>query len=132
VRLLLDTHAWLWMMIEPQRIGRRTRVLLEEDQGHAFLLSVASAWELAIKHAAGRLTLPEPPLRYIRSRTLADGVGLLAVSLDHVCRAAELPRHHADPFDRLLVAQAELERLVIVTHDQHIPRYGVDVHDPAV
>jgi PIN domain nuclease of toxin-antitoxin system len=129
MRLLLDTHAWLWMMIEPQRIGLRTRALLEA-QGHTFVLSVASAWELAIKHAAGRLTLPEPPLQYVRSRTLADGVGLIAVSLEHVCRAAELPRHHADPFDRVLVAQAEIERLVIITHDQHIPRYGVEVHDP--
>ncbi len=129
MRLLLDTHAWLWMMIEPQRIGPRTLALLKE-RGHTFVLSVASAWELAIKHAAGRLTLPEPPLRYVRSRTLADGVGLLAVSLDHVCRAAELPRLHADPFDRVLVAQAELEQLVIVTADQHIPSYGIPVHDP--
>jgi PIN domain nuclease of toxin-antitoxin system len=129
LRLLLDTHAWLWMMIEPERIGPRTRALLATPE-HAFVLSVASAWELAIKHAAGRLTLPEPPLRYVRQRTLADGVGLLAVSLDHACRAAELPRHHTDPFDRMLVAQAEIERLVLVTHDTHIRRYGVEIHDP--
>jgi PIN domain nuclease of toxin-antitoxin system len=130
MKLLLDTHAWLWILIEPQRIGPQTAALLAEP-GHTFLLSVASVWELAIKHAAGRLSLPEPPLEYVRSRTRADGISILAMSVEHVCRAAALERHHTDPFDRVLVAQAEIEDLVIVTHDQHIPRYGVAVRDPA-
>jgi PIN domain nuclease of toxin-antitoxin system len=130
MRLLLDTHAWLWMLIEPRRIGPQTLALLAEP-GHTFLLSVASVWELAIKHAAGRLSLPEPPLEYVRSRTRADGIALLPMSVEHVCRAAVLDRHHADPFDRVLVAQAEIEDLVVVTHDQFIPRYGVAVRDPS-
>jgi len=130
MKVLLDTHAWLWLLIEPDRIGALTRRLVGEP-GHSFFLSMASAWELAIKHAAGRIALPEPPLEYVRSRTRADGIRLLALSLEHVCRAAELPRHHGDPFDRLLVAQAELDGLVVMTHDRHIPTYGVAVHDPA-
>jgi PIN domain nuclease of toxin-antitoxin system len=96
-----------------------------------FSLSIASAWEIAIKHAAGRLTLPEPPLDYVQSRTREDGVGLVPIRLEHVCAAASLPRHHADPFDRLLVAQARAEQLTVVTHDEHIPAYGVRVVDPA-
>lgn len=130
MKVLLDTHAWLWMMLEPQRIGPLTRALVT-DPGHTFYLSVASTWELAIKHAAGRITLPEPPLAYVRTRTRADGITLLAMSLEHVCRAAALPRHHADPFDRVLVAQAEIESLVLLTHDLQIARYDVTVRDPA-
>jgi PIN domain nuclease of toxin-antitoxin system len=130
MKLLLDTHAWLWMLIEPDRIGPQTLALIVEP-GHTFLLSGASVWELAIKHAAGRLSLPEPPLEYVRSRTRADGIALLAMSVEHVCRAAPLERHHADPFDRVLVAQAKIEDLVVVTHDRNIPRYGVAVRDPS-
>lgn len=130
MRILLDTHAWLWLLLEPQRIGPATRSLVS-DPAHVFHLSIASAWELAIKHAAGRLTLPESPLDYVRTRTRADGIALLAITLDHVCRAAELPRLHADPFDRLLIAQAQMDDLVLLTHDQQIPRYGVPVYDPA-
>jgi PIN domain nuclease of toxin-antitoxin system len=111
-------------------IGPQTRALVAEPR-HTFLLSVASVWELAIKHAAGRLSLPEPPLEYVRSRTRADGIALLAMSVEHVCRAAALERHHADPFDRVLVAQAEIEDLVLVTDDRNIPRYGVTVRDPS-
>ena len=129
MKVLLDTHAWLWMMFEPQRIGSETRRLVA-DPNNAFYLSVASGWELAIKHAAGRLVLPEPPLSYIRSRTRADGISMLAVSLEHVCKAAALPRHHADPFDRLLVAQAEMEQLLLLTHDHHILAYGIKTLDP--
>jgi len=130
VKILLDTHAWLWMLLEPERIGPKTRKLVASHD-HAFFLSIASAWEMAIKHAAGRLTLPVPPLDYVRSRTREDGIALLPVSLEHVCRAAELPRHHADPFDRLLVAQTEIEDLVLLTHDTDIARYRITIRDPS-
>jgi PIN domain nuclease of toxin-antitoxin system len=95
-----------------------------------FSLSIASAWEIAIKHAAGRLKLPEPPLAYIQSRTAEDAISLLPVRLDHVCAAAELPRHHVDPFDRLLIAQAKAEGLVFISHDRHAPLYDLKVVDP--
>jgi PIN domain nuclease of toxin-antitoxin system len=130
MRILLDTHAWLWLMLEPERVGERTRSLVSGG-ANAFVLSIASVWELAIKHAAGRLDLPEPPLRYVQSRTQADGIALLTIRLEHACRAAELPRHHADPFDRLLVAQAELEGLTVLTHDRQVALYGVPTLDPA-
>jgi PIN domain nuclease of toxin-antitoxin system len=130
VTYLFDTHAWLWLLLEPERVGKKTRVLVL-NRGNEFCLSVASAWEIAIKHAAGRLLLPEAPLTYIQSRTAEDGVRLLPVRLDHVCSAAELPRLHADPFDRLLVAQARAEGMVFISHDQTVARYDVRVIDPA-
>jgi PIN domain nuclease of toxin-antitoxin system len=130
MKILLDTHAWLWAMLEPARIGPKTRKLLTSAD-HTFCLSLASVWELAIKHAAGRITLPEPPLTYVRSRVRADGISLLAISVEHACRAAELPRHHADPFDRLLIAQAELDDLTLLTHDKEIATYEISVRDPA-
>jgi len=130
VTYLFDTHAWLWLLIEPERIGKRTRVLVQ-DASNDFCLSIASAWEIAIKHAAGRLELPESPFAYIQSRTAEDGVTLLSVRLEHVCDAAALPRHHADPFDRLLVAQAVREDLTIISHDAALRRYDVQVVDPA-
>jgi PIN domain nuclease of toxin-antitoxin system len=129
VTYLFDTHTWLWLLLEPDRIGPKTRSLVLQ-RGHEFCLSIASAWEIAIKHVAGRLVLPEAPLQYINSRTTEDGVRLLSVRLEHVCSAAGLPRHHADPFDRLLIAQARIEGMQFMSHDQAVCRYDVQVVDP--
>ena len=129
MKYLLDTHAWLWLLLDPARIGSKMRKLVTDGKSE-FHLSIASAWEIAIKHAAGRLTLPQPPLDYIQSRTREDGVSLLPVRLEHVCVAAELPRHHSDPFDRLLVAQARNEKATLVTHDENIAKYDVKIVDP--
>jgi PIN domain nuclease of toxin-antitoxin system len=118
------------MMIEPSRIGKKTRTLCA-DPRTSFRLSIASVWEIAIKHAAGRLTLPEDPLRYVVSRTREDGIVILPIRVEHVCLASQLPRHHGDPFDRLLIAQAQGENLVLLTHDADIKKYDVDVRDPA-
>jgi PIN domain nuclease of toxin-antitoxin system len=130
VTYLFDTHAWLWLLLEPDRVGKKTRGLVL-DARNAFCLSMASAWEIAIKHAAGRLVLPASPLEYIQSRTAEDGVRVLPIRLEHVCAAADLPRHHADPFDRLLLAQARLEGYAIVSHDAALRLYDVRVIDPA-
>jgi PIN domain nuclease of toxin-antitoxin system len=118
------------MMIEPRRIGKKTRALCVDPRS-TFRLSIASVWEIAIKHAAGRLTLPDVPLRYVVTRTREDGIVLLPVQVEHVCLAAQLPRHHGDPFDRLLVAQAQSENLVLLTHDEDIGKYAIDVRDPS-
>jgi PIN domain nuclease of toxin-antitoxin system len=130
MRYLFDTHAWLWLLLAPERVGKKTRSLVL-DGSHEFHLSLASAWEIAIKHALGRLVLPQEPLSYIESRTAEDGVKLLSIRLEHVCDAAALPRHHTDPFDRLLVAQARAEKLAIISHDASVARYDVRVVDPS-
>jgi PIN domain nuclease of toxin-antitoxin system len=123
---LLDTHVWLWMLAAPDRIRPD---LLEElqDRGTRLLLSVASAWEIAIKWSLGRLPLPKPPARYVPSRMERSGVSGLAVEHVHALRVATLPPHHRDPFDRLMIAQAQVESAPIVTMDPSFDAYDVSM-----
>jgi len=122
VTLLLDTHVWLWMLAAPERI--RPDLLAElGDPATRLLLSAASSWEIAVKYASGRLDLPEPPESYVPSRMQRSGVSGLAVQHAHAVRVASLEPHHRDPFDRLLIAQAQLEAMAIVTVD---PAFDAD------
>jgi prevent-host-death family protein len=89
-------------------------------------LSAASAWEIAIKVGLGKLKLPEPPARYVPARLAEQGMDALPIDHGHALRVAELPDHHADPFDRLLVAQAQLERMTLMTADPQLLAYEVD------
>jgi PIN domain nuclease of toxin-antitoxin system len=125
MRILLDTHAWLWMNAEPERLSPEALELIQ-DLSNELLLSAASAWEIAIKAALGKLVLPEPPSRYIPSRMQAGGVTSLPVTVAHAAAVADLPRHHRDPFDRMLVAQAKLERVPILTSDPQLDAYDVE------
>lgn len=126
MRLLLDTGCWLWMQVAPERFSPERLALVEDPQTELFL-SAASSWEIAIKYALGRLPLPEPPATYVPDRMASSGVAALDVEHGHALRVAELPRHHRDPFDRLLIAQAQLERLPILTADRQLERYEVEV-----
>lgn len=125
MRILLDTQCWLWMSLAPERFSPRGRALVENAE-NALYLSAASAWEIAIKHALGKLGLPEPPETYVPSRMAALSVQPLAIEHAHALHAAMLPAHHRDPFDRLLVAQAQLDDLPILTADPAIRKYGVE------
>ena len=129
MRLLLDTQCWLWMQAEPDRFGAETRKRLL-DPRNELLLSAASAWEIAIKYALGKLPLPEPPSTYVPSRMRSSGVVGLAVEHAHALHVERLPPHHRDPFDRLLVAQAQLEGLPIVTSDLALAPYSVTIITP--
>jgi PIN domain nuclease of toxin-antitoxin system len=126
VTALLDTHVWLWMLTDPDRLVGRARVIVE-DAATVLLLSAASSWEIAIKHALGRLPLPEPPERYVPERMRATAVDPLPIGHAHALRVNVLPNLHRDPFDRLLVAQAQLERIPLVTSDPVFDGYDVDV-----
>ena len=123
---LLDTHVWLWMLADPGRIRLDLAAELGADRTR-LLLSAATSWEIAIKWAVGRLTLPEPPASYVPSRMQRTKVEPLAVTHSHALQVATLPRQHGDPFDRLLVAQAQLEGVPIVTVDGAFDAYDVDV-----
>jgi PIN domain nuclease of toxin-antitoxin system len=123
-RYLLDTHVWLWMQAEPERLRTETRELVE-DSASELLLSAASAWEIAIKYQIGKLSLPEPPATYVPSRLRRSATTPLPVDVAHVLRTSELPAHHTDPFDRLLIAQAQLLDIPIVTVDDQIGAYDV-------
>lgn len=125
MRILLDTHVWLWAITAPERIGRESRDLLE-DRNSELLLSAASSWEMAIKYRLGKLPLPCPPEEFVPSRLARDGIVPLPIEHTHALRVATLPLHHRDPFDRLLVAQAQLEGLVIFTADEAVAQYDVE------
>jgi len=126
MRILVDTHCWLWMVGAPDRLSRRARELLRSADNE-LLLSAASAWEIAIKYAIGRLELPGEPAAVVPDWMRRTGVMALPVLHSHAVRVASLPPHHTDPFDRLLVAQAQLERLPILTADRAVGDYGVEI-----
>ena len=131
MRLLLDTHCWLWLGFEPKRLGRKTRALLS-DLGNETYLSAVSAWEIVLKSARGKLRLPADPATYVRTRLRISQTSPLDVSLEHALALTALPEIHRDPFDRMLVAQAQVEGMTIVTADQRIARYNVLIHDASV
>lgn len=123
MRLLLDTHVFLWVQTAPARLKRQLTLI--EDERNELLVSAASSWEIAIKYQLGRLPLPEEPARYVPSRMQTIGAQQLPVEHAHALAVAELPVLHGDPFDRLLVAQAQLEELTILTADQTVAQYPV-------
>jgi PIN domain nuclease of toxin-antitoxin system len=125
VRILLDTHVWLWMLTAPSRLGDAATILA--DTRNELLLSAASSWEIAIKFGLGRLPLPEPPARYIPTRIRTTNVTPLAIEHRHTHAVAELPDHHQDPFDRLLVAQAQLLDVPLATSDERVGAYDVRI-----
>lgn len=125
-RCLVDTHVWLWMLADPARIGVGALELIENSDVD-LLLSAASAWEIAIKYRIGKLALPEQPSKYVPDRLRRSGTLSLAIEPAHALRTSELPNHHSDPFDRLLVAQAQILEIPIVTADDKIAQYDVDI-----
>jgi len=119
--LLLDTHVVLWWRAASPRVPAAVRDAIANAD--AVFVSAASAWEVAIKQALGRLRLPDRFATGVEE----SGFEQLAVTFDHAERAGALPPHHGDPFDRMLIAQALEERLTLVTHDKRFVPYGVDV-----
>lgn len=124
-RYLLDTHVFLWMHASPERLGSARQLI--EDEGNELLLSAASSWEIAIKWSIGKLPLPEPPEYFVPSRMSVAATTGLPVTHAHALAVAELPKHHNDPFNRILVAQVAGERLTLLTADEAMRPYGVDV-----
>jgi PIN domain nuclease of toxin-antitoxin system len=129
MRLLIDTQCWLWMQAEPERFSERMRARLA-DPGTELLLSAASAWEIAIKYALGKLALPMPPHEYVPSRMQISATTALPVLHSHALRVAALPPHHRDPFDRLIVAQAQLESVAVLTADRGLDAYEIETLRP--
>lgn len=124
--ILIDTHCWLWAINSPELLNRAAAELLVEPE-NAFLLSAVSALEIAIKWAGGKLDLPQPPEKLIASSLEMLPMKSLPVYQQHALRVGELPPHHRDPFDRLLIAQAQIERLPIMTADPLIAQYDVEI-----
>ena len=127
MRLLLDTHAFLWWVSSGgSRLSDRAREVMT-DGDNDVTVSMASVWEMSIKVGTGRMGLPEPIERYVPDRLRHHGFELLPIELRHAFRAGTLPRIHGDPFDRMLIAQAQVEDMALVTADPAIGRYDVEI-----
>ena len=126
MRALLDTHVFLWAIIEDRRLSRAHREIYR-DAASELYLSVASIWEMLIKSALGKLPLPAPAAPYIARQMEANRVDSLPIRLPHLIALEELPPVHRDPFDRMLVAQARAEGIPIVSSDPELRKYDVEV-----
>jgi PIN domain nuclease of toxin-antitoxin system len=126
MNVLLDTHAFLWWVIDDSQLSNTAKAMIA-DPTNTVYFSVISAWEIIIKERTGKLSLPEPPETYIPSRIASNQFISLAVQMQHVLQIATLPDHHRDPFDRLLIAQSQVENIPLLTVDYLISQYSVDV-----
>lgn len=124
MKLLLDTHAFLWFVMGSTNLSGNARRMIE-DPSNESLLSVACLWEMAIKVSLGKLTLSAPFVDLIPEQLSLNGIGLLNISVAHVSLLATLPFHHRDPFDRLLIAQAITEKIPVVSIDAAFDSYGL-------
>ena len=120
LRLLLDTHAFLWWLADAPQLGGSARKAMADDRNEVFV-SAATGWEIAIKRAAGKLQVPDN----LDALVEESGFSHLPITFFHGEQAGALPMHHRDPFDRMLIAQAQAEGLIIITRDPYIPLYGV-------
>ena len=120
MRLLLDTHVLLWSLADPRKLSGGTRAALADAHNDVFV-SAVSGWEIAVKRALGKLEAPDDLEAGVRQQ----GFSPLDLTFRHAEQAGALPPRHGDPFDRMLVAQAQVEGLVVVTRDARIPLYGV-------
>ena len=126
MKYLLDTAVWLWSVGPVERLSREGRELLV-DSSREIYFSAASAWEISIKASLGKLRFPDNPEAYIPRRLAEQAIQPLPVFQHHALRVYSLPWHHQDPFDRLLIAQAQAEDMTILTADRAFQKYDVDV-----
>ncbi|MDZ7656963.1 MAG: type II toxin-antitoxin system VapC family toxin [Sulfurimicrobium sp.] len=124
MRLLLDTHVFLWWVNDAPELSAKARAAIRKGQNECFL-SVASAWEMAVKVSTGKLALSQSVERFIPEQLAANGFRLLEIDFRHAARVESLPFHHRDPFDRLLVAQAMSEKMTVISADAALSEYGI-------
>ena len=125
MKLLLDTHALIWFAEDDEHLSTPARQALE-DHANELFCSVASIWEIGIKASLGKLKLGAALDRTFRRRLEENGFGILPVEYAHAAHVLSLPWYHRDPFDRLLVAQAALEQMALVSHDNLLDAYGIN------
>lgn len=126
MRALLDTHAFIWWVTDDSQLSSTARSVIG-DPNNVLFLSSASAWEIIIKVRLGKLDLPESPEIYIPSRLIINRFESLSIQIIHALQVANLPDLHRDPFDRIIIAQSQVENLPIVTVDSQIHQYSVDI-----
>ena len=126
MKYLLDTHCFLWWFTEPERLSVKASEVIGNRENQVYL-SAASSWEISIKYKLGKLPLPMSPSEYVISRMNACGFSHLSINHQHALLAGSLPLHHHDPFDRMLIAQAIFEEMTLITVDNKIQLYDVDI-----
>jgi PIN domain nuclease of toxin-antitoxin system len=131
VRLLLDTQCWLWWFAQPEKLNES---VIEQiaDEANELWFSVASIWEIGIKVSIGKLPLPEPIGDYVSTRMTQLGARSLEITAPHALRVATLPLYHRDPFDRMLIAQAQVEKMTLVSADSMFNQYEVSLLRAAI
>lgn len=126
MNLLLDTHTFLWWITDAPELSAKARELIGNGSSMLFW-SAASSWEVAVKYALGRLPLPETPEKLLLEELARNHVDSLPITDLHALRAGQLPRHHRDPFDRMLIAQAQIESMALLSNDRQCSLYAVEV-----
>ncbi|MEH1804192.1 type II toxin-antitoxin system VapC family toxin [Nostoc sp.] len=124
MKLLLDTQCWLWWFAQPEGLNEEAIAHIA-DENNELWLSVASIWEIGIKVAICKLPLPDPLDSYISSRMAQLGMRSLEITASHALQAAGLPFHHRDTFDRMLIAQAQIEEMTLVSADSMFNKYDI-------
>jgi len=124
MKLLLDTHSFIWWANEPEKLSERVLTACE-DKKNDLILSVVSVWEMQIKIQLGKLQLRHPLKELVSKQQETNNLQILPITLEHVLALEDLPNHHRDPFDRLLIAQSRKEKLRLVSKDDVFPRYSV-------
>lgn len=131
MKVLIDTHIFLWFFLEPKKISESLRNFLENTDENKIYLSYVSAWEISIKYGIGKLKIPEKPEIYVPKRLSYAGFLSLPIEIRHVLQVHNLPPIHKDPFDRLLISQAKTENLHILTADPNFAEYRINILDIA-
>jgi PIN domain nuclease of toxin-antitoxin system len=126
MKFLVDTNVFLWALAEEHKLNSNAQEILKSTLSELYF-SAAGSWEIAIKFALGSLPLPKPPSEYIPHALRVLAVRALDITHEHALRASELPVHHRDPFDRLLIAQAMTEQMTLLTADRALQKYKVDL-----
>ncbi len=123
MKLLLDTQAFLWFLLDDERLSTHAKTSIE--QAETLYLSPASHWKIAIKIALGKYSLPESFAQFMAHELVSNNVTILPIEINHTARLTDLPFHHRDPFDRLIIAQSLAEQLPIVIIDVQLDAYGI-------
>jgi PIN domain nuclease of toxin-antitoxin system len=126
VKLLLDTHVFLWWIERNKCLSTRAGALIADPDCEVFV-SIVTVWEIAIKAGLGQLEMPVDLGGFLRRELAGNGFESLPIKFEHAVAARDLPRHHRDPFDRLLICQSRVETLTLVTADPAMAAYGADV-----
>ena len=124
MRLLLDTHAFLWWIVADKQLSSVARATIQDPHNEIFF-STVSSWEISIKASLGKLVIPDSPRQFFRQQLRNNRFQILPITVEHTVAIYQLPHHHRDPFDRLLIAQCHVEQLSLITNDQLIHQYAV-------